>query len=143
MSGTIKSFFSDSLKKFVRKKINGTQICKMHYSQCGEVITAATMILRFFKINHCLFFDVGSLHQHSSSYTLLHNMGWQGINIDPRSESMQFFDYAPQILFNSESCRFFNEYANQTVEKKVIIQSVSNITYLISRFISVDNSIED
>ncbi len=93
MFETLISFFPDSFKKLVRKKIYGTEMFKMHYSQCGEDITAATVIHHFLKVNKGFFVDVGSFHPHKSSNTfLLYKKGWRGINIDPRPGSKKLFD---------------------------------------------------
>lgn len=93
MSGILKLFFPESLKKFLKKKFYGAENFGIHHSQCGEDLTIGTVAHRFLKIKSGFFIDVGSFHPQNGSNTyLLYKKGWRGINIDPRPGSKKLFD---------------------------------------------------
>lgn len=90
-------YLPDSVKNFLRLHLLGPRLGPLplnHFSQGGEDIILL-QILRFYNLlkPRGFFVDVGAFHPHvdSNTYTL-YTMGWRGINIDARPDSMIAFN---------------------------------------------------
>lgn len=86
-----------SVKNFLRLHLLGPRLGPLplnHYSQGGEDIILL-QILQFYNLMkpRGFFVDVGAFHPHYDSNTFtLYTLGWRGINIDARPDSMIAFN---------------------------------------------------
>jgi len=109
-----------------------------YYSQSGEDKILSKI---FSNKQKGFYIDIGAYHPiHYSNTYLLFKKGWRGINIDPNSKSINFFNKyrkediniqagiseekkeADYYIFNHQSCNTFSKNQKEEVEKKSYIK---------------------
>jgi FkbM family methyltransferase len=98
------NFIPQSLKRKIQLYLIGPNLGpypEHHFSQGGEDITLIQILKGYNLLKTDGFFvDVGAFHPYSDSNTFtLYTMGWRGINIDARPNSMTAFNkYRPEDI---------------------------------------------